>query len=132
MNVVGEGNITVSGGIGQFVWCTGANGATQINIYGGNWTEASDDFGADYCEGLYANREGAVNIYGGTFNWSSFPNYTANESRDGVVTIYGGTFINFDPRVSHDSDGSYVADGYTVVSETQDNGDIWYTVVPEK
>lgn len=73
-----------------------------------------------------------INIYGGTFDWSSgFEKYTANESREGVVNIYGGTFINFDPRVSHDNDGSYVAAGYTVVTETQDNGDIWYTVVPE-
>ena len=39
-----------------------------------------------------------------------------------------GTFVNFDPRVSHDSDGSYVADGYKVVSETQANGDKGFTL----
>ena len=27
--------------------------------------------------------------------------------------------------------GSFVADGYKVVSETQSNGDVWYTVVAE-
>ena len=51
--------------------------------------------------------------------------------KNGVITIYGGTFINFDPRVSHDSDGSYVAEGYEVLEETQSNGDVWYTVVAE-
>ena len=131
LDITGDGDVIIEDGIGQWVWCTGANGASEINIYGGNWTEDSDDFDTDYCEALYANREGKVNIYGGIFNWSSYPQYTANESREGVVTVYGGTFINFDPRVSHDSDGSYVAEGYTVVTETQSNGDVWYTVVPQ-
>ena len=110
VDIVGEGNVEVNGGVGQFVWCTGANGETEVNIYGGNWVQDSSDFTYDdddyYCEGIYANREGVINVY-------------------------GGTFVNFDPSVSHDSDGSYVADGYKVVSESQANGDIWYTVVAE-
>ena len=131
VDIVGEGNVEINGGIGSFVWSTGASGATEININGGNWKQSSADFNSeDYCEGIYANREGVVNIYGGMFQWDTVPQYTANESREGVVNIYGGTFVNFDPRVSHDSDGSYVADGYTVVEETQTNGDVWYTVVP--
>lgn len=130
VDIVGEGDILIDGGVGPFIWCTGSNGATAVNIYGGNWTQDSADFGAaNYCEGLYANRAGAVNIYGGVFNWKGFEQYTINESREGVVTVYGGTFINFDP--SSANDGSYVAEGYKVVSETQANGDIWYTVIPE-
>lgn len=44
--------------------------------------------------------------------------------------IYGGTFVNFDPSTNPEGAGtSYVAEGYTVISEEQDNGDIWYTVV---
>lgn len=132
VDIVGDGNITVAGGVGQWVWCTGANGPTEVNIYGGNWTKTSSDFNSeDYCEGIYANREGIINIYGGVFDWSGASKYTLNESQGGIINIYGGTFINFDPRVSHDSDGSYVAEGYTVVTETQSNGDIWYTVIPE-
>ena len=134
VDIVGDGDITIKSGIGQFIWSTGANGDTEVNIYGGNWALNSLDFtyvGSNYCEGLYANRAGEVNIYGGVFSWKGFEKYTVNESREGVVTVYGGTFINFDPRVSHDSDGSYVAEGYKVVSQTQTNGDVWYTVVPE-
>ena len=129
LDIVGDGDVTIASGVGQFIWCTGANGDTQVNIYGGNWTQNSPDFEKDFCEGLYANRKGEVNIYGGTFDWGYCPQYTVNESREGVVNVYGGSFVNFDPQVSHDSDNSYLAEGYTVVSETQDNGDVWYTVV---
>jgi len=136
VDIVGEGNIEVNGGVGNFVWCTGGDQAnpdgTTINIYGGNWTQNSSDFSnTNYCEGVYANRGGIVNVYGGMFSWKNFENLTVNEAREGVVNIYGGTFINFDPSISHDTDGSYVAAGYTVISETQANGDVWYTVVPE-
>ena len=49
-----------------------------------------------------------------------------------VIQIMGGTFVNFDPSANPEGEGtSYVADGYTVVSEEQANGEIWYTVVPE-
>ena len=129
LDIVGDGDVTIASGIGQFIWCTGANGDTQVNIYGGNWTQNSPDFANDYCEGLYANREGEVNIYGGTYDWGEYAKYTANESRDGIVSVYGGSFVNFDPQVSHDTDGSYVAEGYVVVSENQENGDVLYTVV---
>ena len=49
------------------------------------------------------------------------------------ITVTGGTFVNFNPA-NNQAEGpetNFVADGYTVVSEKQDNGDIWYTVVPE-
>ena len=133
VDIVGDGTVEINGGVGNWIWSTGAAGATEVNIYGGNWIQNSADFVPEenYCEGIYSNREGVINIYGGMFEWETVPKYTVNESREGVVNIYGGTFVNFDPRVSHDSDGSYVADGYTVVSETQSNGDIWYTVVPK-
>ena len=31
----------------------------------------------------------------------------------------------------YDKDGNLVAEGYQVISEEQDNGETWYTVVPE-
>ncbi len=50
-----------------------------------------------------------------------------------TFTMKGGTVVGFDPSDNPEKEGtSYVADGYKVVSETQDNGDTWYTVVPEK
>ena len=49
-----------------------------------------------------------------------------------TIEIKGGTFVNFDPSDNPEGAGtSYVADGYKVISEEKDNGDIWYTVVPE-
>ena len=46
------------------------------------------------------------------------------------ITIRGGTFVNFDPSADPEGAGtSYVANGYKVISETQANGDVWYTVV---
>ena len=48
------------------------------------------------------------------------------------VEIMGGTYVNFNPadNAAEGAHTNFVADGYTVVSETQANGDVWYTVVP--
>ena len=46
------------------------------------------------------------------------------------ITIKGGTFVNFDPSANPEGpDTTYVAEGYSVISETKANGDVWYTVV---
>ena len=40
--------------------------------------------------------------------------------------------MNYDPSTGDDNlGGSFVPQGYKVVSETKANGDIWYTVVAE-
>ena len=55
-------------------------------------------------------------------------NYNAGKAK---IIVKGGTFVNFDPSNNPEGEGtSFVADGYKVVSETQTNGDVWYTVVP--
>ena len=63
--------------------------------------------------------------------WENRPVNVANPTRGtGFINIYGGTFVNFDPSTGGDDPNNIkVAEGYTVVSETQENGDIWYTVV---
>lgn len=51
-----------------------------------------------------------------------------------TVEINGGTFVNEDPSdlaEGWELDISHVVDGYKVVSEKQENGDVWYTVVAE-
>ncbi len=132
MSIYGNGDVNIVDGVGRWIRCV--YGST-LNIYGGNWVQHSDDFDASkdpkYCEGIYANEKANVNIYGGTFDFDTVPQYTLNESRGGQIVVYGGTFINFNPTKSGAGDGSYVAEGYKVVSETQANGDIWYTVVAE-
>ena len=50
----------------------------------------------------------------------------------GTIRLTGGTFVNMDPSNVHDwrlHHRSFVADGYTVVSEPQQDGSIWYTVI---
>lgn len=93
---------------------------------------------ATHC--VYA-QEGTVNITGGFFQCTGDAeaqkltincNDTAYKNGTAKIIITGGTFVNFNPAESY-SEGStavnFVAEGYTVKSETQANGDVWYTVV---
>lgn len=60
--------------------------------------------------------------------------YDANrENNTAKIVVKGGTFVNFNPAdcAAEGAHTNFVADGYKVVSETQKNGDIWYTVVAE-
>ena len=56
-------------------------------------------------------------------------NYKNNRSANIIVT--GGTFVNFNPAdcKAEGAGTNFVADGYSVISETKANGDVWYTVV---
>ncbi len=58
---------------------------------------------------------------------ANYKNGTAN------VIIMGGTFKNWNPEnnTSEGTGTNFLADGYKVVSETDANGDVWYTVVAE-
>ena len=88
--------------------CVQAGGNSSVEIYGGHF-EALTDW-----EGTY---------------W--LLNLIDNSAA--TITVYGGTFVNFDPSKSstENPQANFVADGYKVISEEKDNGDIWYTVVPE-
>ena len=60
--------------------------------------------------------------------------YDANrEAGTAKIIVTGGTFVNFNPAdcQAEGAHTNFVADGYKVVSETQTNGEVWYTVVPE-
>ena len=56
-------------------------------------------------------------------------NYKNNKSANIIVT--GGTFVNFNPAdcKAEGAGTNFVAPGYSVISETKANGDVWYTVV---
>lgn len=86
----------------------------------------------DSSDMLYAISEGTVEIYGGFYRKSSSYHSLMNvrDGRPGKFIIYGGTFVNHYPGKTNDPWRIKVADGYTVVSEEQANGEIWYTVVP--
>lgn len=126
------------------------NGGADLTIMDGTYKS----FGSAVYIGA-----GSVNIQGGFFesdtSVESEPWYTrdwegneyiqflanvVNCSKSGynngncTVEILGGTFVNEDPSLLAEGwelQISHVAEGYKVVSETQANGDIWYTVVAE-
>lgn len=109
-----------------------ANGAT-VTIKGGVFTVGSDASGTG--NSVVESNGGNVVIEGGFFytpySWKGFY-YVLNQQNNnpGTITVKGGTFVNYDPSKGDDNlGGNFVADGYKVVSETKDNGDVWYTVV---
>ena len=60
--------------------------------------------------------------------------YDANrENGTAKIIVTGGTFVNFNPAncQAEGAGTNFVAEGYKVVTETQTNGDVWYTVVPK-
>ena len=121
---VNGGNYEVHNGIA--VW---AGAGSHIVINGGSFinSDANTDHELIYSSG------GVIDIYGGFFH-NTDGNYTLNvEDRNrptSAINVYGGTFVNFDPSTGgQDPNQIKVAEGYTVVSETKDNGDVWYTVV---
>lgn len=109
-----------------------ANGAT-VTIKGGVFTVGSDASGTG--NSVVESNGGNVVIEGGFFytpySWKGFY-YVLNQQNNnpGTITVKGGTFVNYDPSKGDDHlGGNFVADGYKVVSETKDNGEVWYTVV---
>lgn len=132
-------NASENGGID-----TGTNGGYALNVRKG--ATLTINGGSYYGGGTAVQvQKGTLIINGGTFACEPYSNPVYGSKflincidaayKDGTakIVITGGTFINFDPSdsASENPHGNFVADGYKVVSETQANGDIWYTVVPE-
>ena len=127
--ITGNGTVDASGG---------RDSVTAVTVdHGGKLTIENGTFiGKDGNSCIY-NAGGTVEIKGGTFQgdtqyllncWdSAYKNGTA------TITVTGGTFVNFNPsnNMAEGAGTNFVANGYKVVSETQSNGDIWYTVVAE-
>ena len=124
--------ITIDGGEfevhnGIAVW---AGAGAHIIINGGSFvnSDANTDHELIYSSG------GVIDIYGGFFHNTDGHQVLNVEDRNratGFINVYGGTFVNFNPTTGgQDPNNIKVADGYTVVEETQTNGDVWYIVVP--
>ncbi len=87
------------------------------------------------------NDGGEIVIKGGLFSCDGIDAdgrpYVLNQrdNSNGKITVYGGTFINCDPSKTGTEpagqNDNFVAPGYKVVSETKQNGDVWYTVCSE-
>ena len=121
---------------------TGTNGGYGINVRNG--AALTINGGSYYGGGTAVQvQKGTLIINGGHFACEPYSNpvygykYLINcidaAYKDGSakIIIKGGTFVNFDPSdsASENPHGNFVADGYKVVSATQTNGDVWYTVV---
>ena len=119
-----------SGGGNVGVW---AQPGATVNITGGTFTVGADQNGEG--NSVIYSTGGDIQISGGFFYTDTPYNgkyYVLNlqNGSGGSITVTGGTFVNFDPRTGDDVDpGSFVADGYEVVTQQRPNGDIWYTVV---
>ncbi len=123
--VINSGEFNVDKGIA--VWA-GKNATVTIN--GGSFISTGSN-----SEELIYSSGGIININGGFFHntlQENRPVNVADANRStGYIYISGGTFVNFDPSTGgNDPDNIKIVDGYIVVSELQDNGDVWYTVKP--
>ena len=129
----GNGGINCEAG-DQQVYGINVNGGSVV-INGGNY------YGAITAVQV---QKGSLEINGGFFDMAptckaqvpQYAKYVVNcidaayQNGTATITIKGGTFVNFDPSANPEGAGtSYVADGYSVISEEQANGDVWYTVV---
>ena len=120
---------------------TGVNGAYAINVING--ANLVINGGTYYGGGTAVQvQKGTVTINGGHFAVEAFSDPYGYEFmlncidaayKDGSakIIVKGGTFVNFNPAdcKAEGAGTNFVADGYSVISETKANGDIWYTVV---
>lgn len=123
---------TYNGGEGGTNVCVAAVGGTVV-IKDGTFTVGGD--ANSYGNSVIYSIGGDVVIEGGFFYTDYKYNgkyyvLNKNNSTNGTITVKGGTFVNYDPSKGDDHlGGNFVAEGYKVVSETKDNGEVWYTVV---
>ena len=124
---------TFDGGKGGNNQCVHVSGGATVTIKGGTFTVGADAAGAG--NAVIESNGGNIVIEGGFFqtdyNWNGFY-YVLNQNNNnpGNITVKGGTFVNYDPSKGDDNlGGNFVADGYSVITETKANGDVWYTVV---
>ena len=124
---------TFDGGEGGNNICVAAANGAKVTIKGGTFTVGGDANGIG--NSVIYSQGGDITIEGGFFYTDCSYNgkyYVLNQSNGnpGTITVKGGTFVNYDPSTGDDNlHGNFVADGYKVVSATQTNGDVWYTVV---
>ena len=138
---VTDGVLTIDGD-GEINCEAGSQQVYGINVNGGKVIVNS----GNYYGAMTAIQvqKGSLEINGGFFDMAptckaAVPQYAkyvvncidaAYKNGTATISIKGGTFVNFDPSANPEGEGtSYVAEGYSVVSETQENGDIWYSVV---
>ncbi len=121
---------------------TGTNGGYGINVRNG--ATLTINGGSYYGGGTAVQvQEGTLTITGGHFAVEPFSDArygyefmlncidAAYKNGTAKIIVKGGTFVNFNPAncKAEGAGTNFVAEGYKVVSATQTNGDVWYTVV---
>ena len=124
---------TFDGGSGGNNVCVWAGNGAKVTIKDGTFTVGGDADG--FGNSVIESNGGNIVIEGGFFYtdyaYRDFY-YVLNQQNGnpGNITVKGGTFVNYDPSKGDDNlGGTFVAPGYSVISETKANGDVWYTVV---
>lgn len=138
MTVSGEGTIDATSTSGAYCFhlmggqlskpTLTINGGTYI----GNPTAVNVQYGTAYINGGFFNCKPASNVTDDLYRYT-LNCVDGNYPKKANIIVTGGTFVNFDPS-NNQAEGpgtNFVAEGYTVVSETKENGDIWYKVVPQ-
>lgn len=113
--VLEGGSLTIKGGTYKAGDCTVVNVAKGTVIIEGGFFES----GLTY--------EGNSDPYAFAINClDSF-----RQNGEASIVIKGGTFVNFNPanNRAEGTNTNFVPEGYTVISESQSNGNVWYTVV---
>lgn len=124
---------TFDGGEGGNNQCVHARDGAKVTIKGGTFTVGGDANGDG--NSVIESSGGNIVIEGGFFKTDyqyggRYYVLNQNNRNPGTITVKGGTFVNYDPSTGDDYlGGNFVAEGYSVISETKANGEIWYTVV---
>ena len=142
---------TINAGNGGGIYCANktdasasyAGGPFVANVVNGSTVTVN---GGTYYGGCttFQVEKGTLIVNGGFF--SVYPDIDTNDYRyvlncidasynngTAKIIVKGGTFVNFDPsnNAAEGAGTNFVAEGYSVIKETQANGDVWYTVVKD-
>ena len=142
---------TINASSGGGIFCSDKVGETNPDYIGGPYVAHvnGENIVVTVNGGFYHGGGTVFNVEKGTLivNGGSFqvtPDIDTNDYRytlncidanykngSANIIVKGGTFVNFDPsnNLAEGENTNFVAPGYKVISETQSNGDIWYTVV---
>ena len=144
---------TINASSGGGIFCSDKVGETNPDYIGGPYVAHVNGKnivvtvnGGHYYGGctVFNVQQGTLIVNGGFFQVT--PDGVTNDCRytlnciddnykngSAKIIVKGGTFVNFDPsnNLAEGANTNFVAPGYKVISETQSNGDIWYTVVAE-
>lgn len=131
INCVDKTDSSAAYGSGTYV-ANVMSGAT-VTVNGGTYYGGGTTFQVD--KGTLIVNGGFFSVYPdiGTKDYRYVLNCIDDNYKNGTANIIvkGGTFVNFNPadNAAEGAGTNFVAEGYSVIAEIQDSGDVYYTVV---